>query len=560
MPNNSTRLPTKWQKTGASRWQTGLLRLLLFCCGCASAGSGAQRDILTPPPPAKPVINGPAVYGVRPGHPFLYLVPTTGERPIQFSAAALPRGLSLDPVTGIITGTIARAGEYAVRLSASNAHGKATRAFKIIVGSTLALTPPMGWSSWYMAYANISDELIRAQADALISSGLVQHGYSFVDIDDGWNIKVSGADAAGAGTARTAAGDLMPNAKFPDMKALTSYVHGKGLKTGIYTSPGPSTCGGYEGSYRHEKQDAQLFSSWGFDLVKYDLCSYRKILSDSKNPEDIEKPYQLMGDILKAQDRDMLFNLCEYGRGDVWTWARKAGGHFWRTTGDVGGGGPNRNLWVNMSSMGFGQAGKEKWAGPGGWNDPDNILIGQIYWNGQLAPTPLTHNEQYTYVTLWSVLSSPLVFGGDMTKLDDFTLSLLTNDEIIAVNQDPLGRQGAPVLRSADSEIWVKDLLDGSKAVGLFNRSNTEAQISVRWSDLGISGAWMVRDLWRQKNLGSQTESFQMPVGEHGAEMILLLRKPRKTVAASSTPRQELASSYTVSRRASAPFALQRKR
>ncbi len=523
MPNNSSLLLKKRQKTGAFRWRTGVLRVLL-CWGCVSASSGAQRGILTPPPPAKPVINGPAVYGVRPGHPFLYLVPVTGERPMAFSASALPLGLTLDPATGIITGTIARAGEYQVRLSARNARGKATRAFKIVAGSTLALTPPMGWSSWYMAYANISDELIRAQADAMVSSGLVQHGYSFVDIDDGWNIKVSGGDATAVGTARTAADGMKPNAKFPDMKALTDYLHGKGLKSGIYTSPGPSTCGGYEGSYRHEKEDAQLFSSWGFDLLKYDLCSYGKILNGSKNPEDIERPYRQMGDILKAQDRDMLFNLCEYGKADVWTWARSAGGHFWRTTGDVGGG-PNHDLWGSVSSKGFGQAGKEKWAGPGGWNDPDNILIGQIYQNGHLAPTPLTHNEQYSYVTLWSVLSSPLVFGGDMTKLDDFTLSLLTNDEIIAVDQDPLGRQGAPVRRSADFEVWVKDLLDGSKAVGLFNRSNTEAQISVRWPDLGISGNWTVRDLWRKKNLGSQTESFQMPVGEHGAEMILLQRK-----------------------------------
>lgn len=370
-----------------------------------------------------------------------------------------------------------------------------------------------------MAYDNISDRLIRAQADAMVSSGLTQHGYSLVDIDDGWNIKPSGT-AAVLETPRTASGDMKPNSKFPSMPALTAYLHAKGLKGGIYTSPGPTTCGGYEGSYRHEQQDAQLFADWGFDLVKYDMCSYGKVLQGSKKPEDLEKPYRLMGSLLQAQHRDLLFNLCEYGKADVWTWGREIGGHFWRTSGDVGD--PAHDLWNSVSRIGFAQAGKEKWAGPGGWNDPDNILIGQIIWKGHPASAPLTHNEQYTYVTLWSVLSSPLVFGGDVTKLDAFTLSLLTNDEILAVDQDPLAAQGSPVQRSGDSEVWVKDLAGGAKAVALFNHSDTESPVTVRWSDLKISGAWKVRDLWRQTSLGSHTGSFQMSVGEHGAEMVLL--------------------------------------
>lgn len=499
--------------------------ICLLWSGCAPAAFGAQRGILAPPPSAKPVVNGPEVYGVHPGHPFLYVVPATGDRPITFSATALPAGLAIDPSTGIIRGTIGRAGEYPVHLTARNAHGATTRAFKIVAGDTLALTPPMGWSSWYMAFDNISDELIRAQADAIVSSGLINHGYSYVDIDEGWNIKVPDVNAGGAGTRRTIAGDLKPNSTFPDMKALTDYVHSKGLKIGIYTSPGPKTCGGFEGSYQHEQQDARLFASWGFDLLKYDMCSYTELLHGSKDAEEVKRPYRIMGAILKTLDRDMLFNLCEYGMADVWSWAREVGGHFWRTAGDVGD--QERGLWSSVSTIGFGQAGKEKWAGPGGWNDPDNILIGEIYWKGHLAPTPLTHNEQYTYVTLWSLLSSPLVFGGDVTKLDDFTLSLLTNDEVIAIDQDPLGRQAAPARRSSHSEVWVKDLHDGSKALGLFNRSDSEYVVAVRWSDLGISGPWVVRDLWRQKDLGPRTRSFQMSVGEHGAEMFSLTKVRR---------------------------------
>lgn len=503
---------------------------------CSIRLHASERGILTPPVSAKPTINGPGVYGARPGHPFLYVIPASGNRPMAFSANGLPPGLILNGNTGIITGSVQKPDRYRVQLVARNSLGTAHRAFTIIIGDKLALTPPMGWSSWYMAYDNISDTLVRRQVDALVSSGLINHGYSYVDIDDGWNLKPSAHDASAVSSTRTANGDMKPNSKFPDMPALAAYVHGKGLKIGIYTSPGPTTCGGYEGSYQHEQQDARLFASWGFDLLKYDLCSYSKILNGSKSVSDIRKPYQLMGSLLKRQNRDFLFNLCEYGKGDVWEWGREVGGNFWRTTGDVGS--PSHELWNNVSSMGFGQAGMEKWAAPGGWNDPDNILIGDILWKGRLVPTPLTHNEQYTYVTLWSLLDAPLVFGGDMTQLDAFTLSLLTNDEVIAVNQDALGRQAAPVYRSGAIEIWAKDLEDGSKAVGLFNRGDQEATITVRWSDLGIQGEWSVRDLWRQRSLGRFRKTFKMSVGERGAEMILLRKSkpPANETRLSSRP------------------------
>jgi alpha-galactosidase len=466
-----------------------------------------------------PRLNNPATYGAHPGRPFLYTIPAVGTRPMEFSAKGLPEGLKLDASTGRITGAIAKKGEYRVTLRAKNRHGAASSSFRIVAGDTLALTPPMGWSTWYMAYANITDAMVRAQADAMVSTGLINHGYQYINIDDGWNIKLDAKDDVIGGPPRDAAGNLRTNKNFPDMKALCDYVHSKGLKIGIYIGPGPRTCAGYEGSLGHEEQDARQFAAWGFDFLKYDLCSYGKLIKDPKSREEHQKPYRVMQAALQKVDRDFVYNLCQYGRADVWEWGREVGGNFWRTTGDVGAA-AKQGLWAKMSEVGFSQAGKEKWAGPGGWNDPDNILIGQILWNRQLMPTPLTPDEQYTWVSLWSLLASPLVFGGDMTKLDDFSLSLLTNDELIAVNQDPLGRQGAPVSRADGLEVWAKNLSDGSKAVGLFNRGPEEKEVTAKWSDLGINGKRKVRDLWKHKDLGAFQGRFTAKVPSHGAVVV----------------------------------------
>lgn len=501
-----------------------LIKVILCLClplvVFGQAATGGDRGILTPPVSRKPRINGAKVYGVRPGHPFLYRIPATGARPMKFSARKLPKDLKLDSHTGVITGTVKKPGDYSVTLSAVNALGKAKRKFRIVAGKTLALTPPMGWSSWYMAYANIDDKLIRAEADAMISSGLADHGYSYINIDDGWNVKPGATDPAIGGEPRNADGTLKPNRNFPDMSALTAYVHEKGLKTGIYISPGTRTCGGYEGSYQHEEQDARLFAKWGFDFLKYDLCSYSKLMKDPNDSDELQKPYRLMGTILEQLNRDFVFNLCEYGRGDVWKWGREVGGNFWRTTGDLGD--PKKGLWDSVSKIGFSEAGKEQWAGPGGWNDPDNILIGHILQHDELVPTPLTHNEQYTHVTLWALLAAPMVFGGDMTQLDPFTLSLLTNDEVIDVDQDTLGKQAKPVYRSGDLQIWAKDLEGGSKAVGLFNLGESETEVTARWSDLGLHGKQIVRDIWRQKDVGIFDNEFHAFVWRHGAALMVI--------------------------------------
>ena len=496
--------------------RTAIFSVLLLL----AAGACAQEPgILTPPPSPKPRINGAKVYGVRPGHPLLYTIPATGNRPMTFSAKGLPKGLKLDSRTGRITGTVARKGEYSVTLQAKNSLGGAERKFKIVVGDGLALTPPMGWSTWYMARTAISDAMVRAQADAMVASGMAQHGYSYINIDDGWNIKPGSTDPVLGGPARDEKGNLRSNKNFPDMKAMCDYVHGKGLKIGIYIGPGPLTCAGFEASLGHEEQDARQFAAWGFDFLKYDLCSYRKLIKDQQSVEEQKKPYQIMNQALLKLDRDFVYNLCQYGLGDVWKWGREVGGHFWRTADDVGGR-ASKSLWEAMSRFGFNQAGMEKYAGPGGWNDPDNILIGQIMRQGKLVATPLTPNEQYTWMSLWSLMDSPLVFGGDMTKLDDFTLNVLNNHEVIDVNQDTLGKQASRVSKSGDLEIWAKDLEDGSKAVGLFNRGEQETEVTARWSDLSIRGPQRVRDLWRQKDAGRFENEFKSKVGRHGVMLV----------------------------------------
>jgi alpha-galactosidase len=295
---------------------------------------------------------------------------------MQFAVRRLPAGLTLDKNTGIISGTSpARPGDYTVTLQAKNSHGAAERRFKIVVGDTLALTPPMGWNHWYTHYNRISDDLFRRAADAMIASGMADFGYQYVNIDDCWMAKPGSDDPRLSGPARDAGGAMAPNRTFPDMRALTDYIHAKGLKAGLYSSPGPLTCGKYEGSYQHEEIDARKFAEWGFDFLKYDWCSYRSI---APNPtlEDREKPYAKMGDILRSLNRDMVFNLCQYGQGEVWKWGGRVGGHCWRTTGDLGLAKDTRL--PGFYHIGFSNAAHWEYAGPGHWNDPDYILIGYI--------------------------------------------------------------------------------------------------------------------------------------------------------------------------------------
>lgn len=491
--------------------------------------------ILTPKPPATPRINGARIVGCRPGHDFLFNIPATGDRPMKYSAKNLPAGLKLDQQTGIITGKVARRGEYKVQLTAKNARGSAKRELRIVCGDQIALTPPMGWNSWNCFAHDVSAEKVKAATDAFVKSGLVQHGWTYINIDDFWeqNPAMMKNDPSLGGPGRDAAGRIVPNPRFPDMKALADYVHSKGLKIGIYSSPGPFTCGGCLGSYQHEELDAESYAEWGIDYLKYDWCSYKPEMEAQRgtNPDfsgttkfwgepkekirsELMRPYIIMREALNRVDRDIVYSLCQYGMGDVWEWGGEVGGNCWRTTHDI------TDTWGSMSSIGFGQAGHEKFAKPGNWNDPDMLVVGKVGWGPKLHSTRLTPSEQYTHITLWSLLCSPLLIGCDLTQLDDFTLSLLTNDEVIEVNQDPLGQAAGRIKQNGETEVWAKKMEDGSFAIGLFNRSLIATEVTVNWGDLGLKGSHKVRDLWQQKDLGKFTDAYTVSVRRHGAAMI----------------------------------------
>jgi alpha-galactosidase len=474
-----------------------------------------EAALLTPPAPRQPRINGPKVYGVRPGSPFLYRIPCTGERPMLFRAEGLPAGLELDSQSGIITGQVARPGTHRVALFARNAFGEAKREFRLEAGNRLALTPPMGWNSWYIHYNRISDALMRQAADQMISVGMADYGYQYVNIDDCWMKKRNDPPY------RAADGSVLSNARFPDMKGLADYIHSKGLKAGLYTSPGPWTCGGYVGAYQHEAADARQFAAWGFDFLKYDWCSYRSVV-DTNAPDGYQRPYRQMWDELQKLDRDVVLNLCQYGMDDVWTWGGQVG-HCWRTTGDLGLE-PGSRL-PSFFNIAFSNARHWSYAKPGAWNDPDYILIGWVgdaHGMGQGVPTALTPSEQYSYMSLWCLMAAPLIFGGDMAKLDPFTLNVLCNSEVIAVDQDALGRQARIVRQTPDEFILLKDLEDGSKALGLFNLDSSPRKISVSWADLSLAGSQEVRDLWRQTHVGAFTGAFDTEVTRHGVALVRL--------------------------------------
>ncbi|MBS1512117.1 MAG: alpha-galactosidase [Bacteroidetes bacterium] len=465
--------------------------------------------ILTPKPGPEPKINGAAVSGVRINSPFLYKIPATGKKPLRYSAENLPAGFKVNPLNGVITGQLAQAGEYKITLVVKNSLGTVKKPFSIQCGNVLALTPPMGWNSWNCWGLSVSDEKLKASAKAMMDKGLIDHGWAYMNIDDGWEDEQ-----------RKANGEIAANKKFPDMKKLGDWLHSNGLKFGIYSSPGPRTCGGYLGSYQHEMQDASTYASWGIDYLKYDWCSYDQIhTKGDETLESYKKPYEVMRDALVQQKRDIVFSLCQYGMKDVWEWGETVNGNCWRTTGDI------TDTWKSLTSIGFNQTKQYPFAKPGRWNDPDMMIVGQVGWGEHLHNTRLTPDEQYTHVSLWSLLSAPLLIGCDLSKLDDFTLNLLTNDDVIAVNQDVLGKQAKQVRVTSTYQVWIKDLADGSKAVGIFNLGDNSDVIRFYWSELNVSKTQQVRDLWRQQDLGAFTNMFATRVPAHGVTLIKITAK-----------------------------------
>lgn len=492
-------------------------------CSIAIAQDTLSQYILTPKQGPQPKINGPKVFGVRPGHPILFTIAASGEKPIKFSAADLPKGVMLDANSGKISGSIKEPGQYNMVLIAKNRSGTTKRPFKIVVGETIALTPPMGWNSWNIYASKVTQDLVLANAKAMVSSGLIDHGWSYMNIDDVWQGKRGGSFY----------GILPDSATFPDMQLLVNEIHKLGLKAGIYSTPWVESYGHHiggsaqnaEGLFertkenipRNKKQfpyaigqytfwdkDVKQWALWGFDYLKYDW-----------NPIEPAET-KAMYDLLRNSGRDIVFSLSNStpfaSIGELSPLA-----NAWRTGGDI------KDNWKSLKSRLLSQDKWAPYARPGHWNDPDMMIVGWVGWGKGPRQTMLTADEQYSHMSAWCLQSVPLLLGCDLTKLDPFTLNLLTNDEVIAVNQDPLGKQATVVSRVDSSGILAKDLEDGSKAAGLFNLTdNNNRKLTLKWTDLGIKGKYIVRDLWRQKDLGTFEETFEADVRPHGVVFISL--------------------------------------
>ena len=445
--------------------------------------------ILTPPAPATPRYNGPQVFGVRPGSPVIFRLAFSGDKPMKYAVEGLPEGVVLDPDKGVLSGNCAVPGDYPLVLTATNDKGSASAAFTLCVGEDkIGLTPPMGWNSWNCWALSVSQEKVMASAAALINKGLADYGYAYMNIDDAWE-----------GEERTPEGYITANEKFPDMKALGDWLHSNGLKFGIYSSPGDHTCGGFLGSLDYEKQDAEVWNSWGVDYLKYDWCGYSKVFDASRDKSDaaLIRPYLKMQQFLREQPRDIFYSLCQYGWGRVWEWGAFIDANSWRTSHDI------VDTWESLYVTGFErQPGLHPYAGPGHWNDPDMLIVGKVGWSSSLRDSRLTPDEQYTHISLWSLLAANMLIGCDIAQIDDFTFNLLCNNEVNAVNQDILGHQAHQDVVEDGMQIWSRDLSDGSQAVGIFNlnEASVPVQLDGALDKIGLK-ADTVRDLWRQKDI-----------------------------------------------------------
>lgn len=445
--------------------------------------------ILTPPAPAEPRYNGPLVFGVRPGSPVIFRLAFSGEKPMKYAVEGLPEGVSLDPDRGVLSGSVRQAGDYPLVFIARNAKGETRAEFTLKVGAKIALTPPMGWNSWNCWGLSVSQEKVMSSAAALINRGLADYGYSYINVDDAWEAEERAPD-----------GRIVTNEKFPDMKGLGDWLHGNGLKLGIYSSPGDRTCGGYLGTLDHERQDAETWNEWGVDYLKYDWCGYSKVFGPDPDHSvaAYARPYMKMQQYLRQQPRDIFYSLCQYGMADVWTWGHAVDANSWRTTGDI------TDTWASLHNIGFvRQAGLHPYAGPGHWNDPDMLVVGKVGWSDNLRDSRLTPDEQYTHISLWSLLAANMLIGCDIAQMDDFTFNLLCNNEVNAVNQDILGHQAHQDVDEDGVQMWSRDLYDGAVAVGIFNLNEASVPVDLAGAldKIGIRDVETVRDLWRQKDI-----------------------------------------------------------
>lgn len=487
-----------------------------------------ERIILTPPVGKAPQINSAPVFGARPGNPFLYTIAASGEKPLSFSASNLPAGLQLDAKTGIITGRVKQRGVYQVWLKAKNSVAESVKQLRIKIGDTIALTPPMGWNGWNSWAREIDQEKVIASANAMVKMGLADHGWTYINIDDAWQGQRAGKYHA-----------IQPNDKFPSFKKMADDIHGLGLKLGVYSTPWITSYAGYPGGssnlengffpdsvrdnkrsfrytgkYRFEKEDALQMAEWGVDYLKYD---WRIEVGSAER----------MSVALKNSGRDIFYSISNSAPfSNVKDWVRLT--NSYRTGPDI------RDSWLSLYVSAFTLDQWSPYGGAGHWNDPDMMILGNVTTGSPLHPTRLTPDEQYSHVSLFSLLAAPMLIGCPIEQLDAFTLNLLTNDEVIAVNQDALGRPARLVGEENGVQIWLKQLENKAYAIGLFNiDSYTKTpQSYFRWGDekpvsftldlrkIGLKGKYHIRDVWRQKNLGAVKDTLNTTIRHHGVVMI----------------------------------------
>jgi len=517
------------------------------------------KEILTPKPSASPKITGATIFGVRPGKPIRFCVSATGEKPIAFSADGLPAGVSIDPDTGWITGRAPKQnGDVIISLTAKNSKGSDSRKLTLRVGDTICLTPPMGWNSWYVHSEGVSEKAIREIATAMKDKGLADHGWSYVNIDDCW-----------MGERHPETKAIQANSKFNDMKAMVDYVNSLGMKVGIYSTPWMSTYAGYIGGsapneagdysqYYLPKEerlnphqvfgrfpngirkglckvgpvwfvdrDAQQFADWGIDYVKYDWKEWKLEEKDGLfKPSKSGQAKKLSNGIIQRfhkdfrdLDRDIVLSLSPVHAEEEDKFVPEYC-NLWRLTGDI------HAQWKRMVMPFNGRLSRRyPLTKPGCYGDLDMLQVGPLGKPNraevEFKPSPLKPSEQYHQVTLWCLLTQPLLLSCNIPTMDEFDLNLVSNDEVLAVNQDALCKQGYRVRNGKGYEIWAKDLADGSKAIGMFNISDKEEVLKVTAKELGISGT--IRDLWRQKDIGSFKESggrFSAKVSSHGVVFV----------------------------------------
>ena len=467
--------------------------------------SKQMKYILTPEAPATPRFNNAPLFGVRPGSPIIYRFPVSGEKPMRFSSDNLPDGLQLSENDGALSGRIDKPCELTFNVTAENAHGQASQQFTLKVGEhMIGLTPPMGWNSWNCWGLSVSQEKVMSSAQAMIDKGLADYGYGYINIDDGWEADERNPD-----------GTIEANQKFPSMKGMIDWLHERGLKFGIYSSPGATTCGRHLGSLGHEKQDAEVWNKWGVDYLKYDWCSYERVREKDNDWgfASCMRPYLLMQKFVREQPRDIFYSLGPLGGTQVYLWGLYCDGNSWRTAQDI------NDTWKSILDVGFRQqAGLAKYSSVGHWNDPDMLVVGKVGWGDNLRETRLTPDEQYTHITLWTLLASNMLIGCDIAQMDEFTLNLLCNNEVNAVNQDILGQQADRISKEGDIEVWSRPLADGTIALGIFNIGDKEQTVDMRTLIPAKEPLKTIRDLWRQKDLSTSELNCTIPA--HGCRYL----------------------------------------